>query len=63
MQNLLVGLIVFAVLVWLGIRLFRALRSPSCSCGSCPACGGKDCGQPELSADTKEAARQQPPHV
>jgi hypothetical protein len=37
MQELLVAIIIAAVLVWLGLRLFRALRSGQCK--GCPGCG------------------------
>jgi hypothetical protein len=48
MQELLVGIIVFAVLAWLGIRFYRSFRSNSCGCaGGCSACGKTDCTPPE----------------
>jgi hypothetical protein len=39
MQKLLVVLIIAAVLIWLGLRLFRACRSDSCK--GCPGCGAR----------------------
>jgi hypothetical protein len=37
MQELLVAVIIAAVLIWLGLRLFRACRADPCK--GCPGCG------------------------
>ncbi|WP_417908798.1 FeoB-associated Cys-rich membrane protein [Candidatus Electronema sp. PJ] len=53
MQDLLVGLIVLGILVWLAFRLFRAFRSGfSSQCrGGCSSCGKTNCPPPEEEAD------------
>ncbi len=53
MQELLVGLIVFAVLVWFCCRLFRAFRSGGCA-GGCSACGKTDCAAAQTEAERRD---------
>ena len=51
MQELLVILIIAAVLVWLGLRLFRAFRSGHCE--GCPGCG-TNCPSAKQPIDTHD---------